>query len=84
MQGVVWTKWHYVFAIICPVPMVLLVLLAAKGWHGFAIMVGVVPLVAILIAIGLSHHYLHCSFMLRCSKYDSSLVHIVVLQCLIV
>ena len=55
-QGVVWTKWHYAFAIICPVPMVLLVLLAAKGWSGFAIMVGVVPLVTILIGIGSWHH----------------------------
>ena len=48
----VWTKWHYVFAVICPVPMVLLVLLAAKGWHGFAIMAGAIPLVAILIGVG--------------------------------
>ena len=34
--------------------MILLVLLAAKGWNGFAIMVGVVPLAVILIIVGRS------------------------------
>ena len=52
IQGVMWSKWHYAFAVISPVPMVLLVLLAAKGWGGFVIMVGVVPLPVILILIG--------------------------------
>lgn len=51
-QDVTWTKWHYVFAVISPVPMMMLILLAVKGWPGFLMKVGVIPFPVIFIAIG--------------------------------
>ena len=40
------------FAVISPTPMVMLVLVAAKGWAGFVIMIGAVPLAVIVSAVG--------------------------------
>ena len=44
------------FAVISPTPMVMLVLVAAKGWAGFVIMIGVVPLPVIISAVGWSKY----------------------------
>ena len=56
LQNGQWSRWHYVFAAISPVLMTMLMLLAVKGWEGFTIFIGKVPLAAILAVIGRSLH----------------------------
>lgn len=52
LQNGHWSKCHYIFAAISPTPMAMLVLLAVKGWEGFTMDVGKMPLPAMLAVIG--------------------------------
>ena len=47
-----WTKWHWLLTVCSPTPMAMLLLIATKGWSGFTIRVGRMPLPAILVIIG--------------------------------
>lgn len=47
-----WSQWHYTFAGLSPIPIALLLLTAIKGWEGFAIFVGSIPLVVVLAIVG--------------------------------
>lgn len=48
-----WSQWHYIFAGLSPIPITLLLLTAIKGWEGYVMFVGSVPLVAILTIVGM-------------------------------
>ena len=47
-----WSQWHYTFAVLSPLPIALLLLTASKGWEGYVIFVGPIPLVVILAIVG--------------------------------
>lgn len=47
-----WSQWHYIFAGLSPVSMALLLLTATKGWEGYTMFAGSIPLVALLAILG--------------------------------
>ena len=47
-----WSTWHYIFTAFSPLPMSLLLLLTTKGWKGFTLAIGVMPLPALLVLVG--------------------------------
>ncbi len=53
LQDDQWTKWHYAFAVGSPIPMGVLLLLAAAGWSGFYdLKFGELPVLAFVVMLG--------------------------------
>lgn len=53
LQDGQWTKWHYSFAVISPMPMIVILVIATSGWSGFyAVWLGKLPLFVFLAIIG--------------------------------
>ncbi len=52
VQDGYWSVWHYSLTSFSPLPISLLLLIAVKGWKGFSVFVGPLPLPVLLILIG--------------------------------
>lgn len=50
-----WTRWHYMFVVVSPVPMVMVMLVACAGWSGlYGIWMGKLPLLVFLVLCGIA------------------------------
>ena len=52
VQNGYWSVWHYLLTSFSPLPISILMLIAAKGWSGFLLTVGPLPLPVLLLLIG--------------------------------
>ncbi len=55
LQDDQWTEWHHYFVVTSPIPIAMVLLIAALGWSGFTdFYIGVMPLYVFLIMCGKS------------------------------
>ncbi len=57
LQDGQWTEWHHYFVVTSPIPMAMVLLLAAQGLNGFTdFFIGSLPLYVFLIMVGKCFH----------------------------
>ncbi len=64
LQDDQWTEWHHYFVVTSPIPIAMVLLIAAQGWSGFTdFYIGVMPLYVFLIMWGKSPYSSSLTFV---------------------